>query len=126
MLEDQDEILPVDEEHLKIEIHVRAGQHHTVECTTVIEINLKDRYAASTKIRDTVQTLRNGMPIAEIKAEDREHFREVTELVISKGGDVRIAPAGTSKAEKDLAALKKNIPLEEQENGAAAELPSRT
>jgi hypothetical protein len=118
-IEDQDEILPIDDEHLKLEIHVRAGQHHAVECTAIIEVNMTDPQKAANKIRDTIQTIRMGMPIEELKVEDREHFQNVTELVMSKGGEVRVVPVGTVKAEKNLAELKKEM---EEQNG---DLPTR-
>ena len=124
MLEDQDDGMPVDPHNLKVEVLVRAGQHHAVEFTTVVEIDITQAQEATNTLRDAVEILRKALPLEELKAEDREHLCDVTEMVSDPRGKVRIVPLGATRAERTLERLKKEMPPE-KENGSESELPSR-
>lgn len=124
---EEDEEITVDPHNLKVDILVRAGQHHAVEFTTVIAVDITNAKEAANQIRDVVEILRKALPLTEIKNEDREHFFEQTEIVSGVNGKVHIVPLGSVKAERALERLRSEMPPpEKKETNGETELPKRS
>ncbi len=120
-MDDIDPLLPIDEARFKVQVRVQAGEYHSVEYTALVEIDMTDPSKAVSKLRDVSQILRRGLPINELKSEDREHVKNGVELAIDKAGQMGHVPKGFSQSMSSLQKLKD----EQSKEDLNGELPIR-
>jgi hypothetical protein len=91
---------------MEVEVSVRAGDIHGVQLTCVVQIeDYTDRARAAMKLRGVIETLRNALPVVELKSDERDWRKKPEQLGIDVDGkmvSMRLAPGHVKAAQEEL------------------------